>query len=507
MRAELKGKLVRFIQRYDVLRRSARLRPTLAALTVGVISFGIADLASAQSSLSVRPSMNVGPRAPTISSFGNVGRVDQGFRSTPGDSGTGASSNSNDPPPKVKRSTSNNSGRPAANGAPPANELRYRSDEVVILLNGSPPIAVAEALSRNHRLTRVESQYLPSLGATMYRWRIPNGRSVTAVTNEVAAAGGASWVQPNYVFVGQQQSGVAGEAVEKTQNEGDAAQYALAKLRLSEAHGLAKGDKVLVAVIDSGIDANHPELQGVIAGQYDALNSSEGPHPHGTGIAGIIAAHGRLLGAAPAVHILAVRAFGAASSGAEGTTFSIIKGLDWAMSRGARVVNMSFAGPADPLLQRATASARQRGAILIAAAGNAGPNSPPLYPAADPNVIAVTATDVDDHLFPMANRGPFVAVAAPGVDILVPIPGGSYQVSSGTSFAAAYVSGVVALILERRPKLLPDAARRVLLTTAKDLGPKGRDDQFGAGLIDAYQAIMALEPKAASTVSSAPAMR
>ena len=200
-------------------------------------------------------------------------------------------------------------------------------------------------------------------------------------------------------------------------------------------------------------------------------------------------------------------AFGAASSGAEGTTFSIIKGLDWAMSRGARVVNMSFAGPADPLLQRATASARQRGAILIAAAGNAGPKSPPLYPAADPNVIAVTATDVDDHLFPMANRGPFVAVAAPGVDILVPIPGGSYQVSSGTSFAAAYVSGVVALILERRPKLLPEAARRVLLTTARDLGPKGRDDQFGAGLIDAYQAIMALEPKAANTVSSAPAMR
>jgi subtilisin family serine protease len=179
--------------------------------------------------------------------------------------------------------------------------------------------------------------------------------------------------------------------------------------------------------------------------------------------------------------------------------------LDWATSKGARVVNMSFAGPPDPLMARTMASARQKGAILIAAAGNAGPKSPPLFPAADPNVIAVTATDADDHLFPMANRGAYVAVAAPGVDILVPVPGGSYQVSSGTSFAAAYVSGVVALILERRPRLLPDAAKRILLATAKDLGPKGRDDQFGAGLIDAYQAIMSLEPKA--TANSGAAVR
>jgi subtilisin family serine protease len=168
---------------------------------------------------------------------------------------------------------------------------------------------------------------------------------------------------------------------------------------------------------------------------------------------------------------------------------------------------MSFAGPPDPLLQRATAGARQKGAILIAAAGNAGPKSPPLYPAADPNVIAVTATDADDHLFAMANHGSYIAAAAPGVDVLVPVPGGGYQVSSGTSYAAAYVSGVAALILERRPKLLPEAARRILLSTAKDLGPKGRDDQFGAGLVDAYQAIMSLEPKSATTDAPSPALQ
>jgi subtilisin family serine protease len=504
MRAVHRG---RKLPKSDVViqrRRAARLRAALA-ITISLVSLGAIDPAFAQfRGGDIRP-MSVGPRPPSSfggSAFGNVGRVDPGLRLMPNDGGAVVSTSPNNPSPTIGNFTSRSS-RSVANGVPPANERRYVTDEVLILLNGNPSSAVVDTFTRRHRLTRMESQYFPSLGATLYRWHIPNGRSVTAVTTELATDHGIGWSQPNYIYSLQQS--VAGEGAEKTQSEGDIAQYALAKLHLSEAHGLAKGDQVLVAVIDSGIDPTHPELQGVVADQFDALQSSEGPHVHGTGIAGIIAAHGRLVGAAPAVHILAVRAFGLASSGAEGTTFNIIKGLDWATSKGARIVNMSFAGPSDPLMARTMASARQKGAILIAAAGNAGPKSPPLFPAADPNVIAVTATDADDRLFPMANRGAYVAVAAPGVDILVPVPGGSYQVSSGTSFAAAYVSGVVALILERRPRLLPDAAKRILLSTAKDLGPKGRDDQFGAGLIDAYQAIMSLEPKA--TANSGAAVR
>ena len=118
-----------------------------------------------------------------------------------------------------------------------------------------------------------------------------------------------------------------------------------------------------------------------------------------------IAAHARLLGAAPEVRILAVRAFG----GGKGSTFSIIKGLDWAVDHDARVINMSFAGPSDPALAHAVASAHAKGRILIAAVGNKGANSPPLFPAADPNVIAVTATDANDRLFEAANRGSHVA--------------------------------------------------------------------------------------------------
>ena len=119
--------------------------------------------------------------------------------------------------------------------------------------------------------------------------------------------------------------------------------------------------------------------------------------------------------------------------------------------------------------------------MLIAAAGNAGPKSPPLFPAADPNVIAVTATDTDDAIFSGAVRGDHIAVAAPGVDILAPAPDGTYQFTTGTSVASAEVSGVAALLIERNPSLTPADVRRILMATAKDLGPKGKDRDFGAG--------------------------
>ena len=154
--------------------------------------------------------------------------------------------------------------------------------------------------------------------------------------------------------------------------EGDPAQYAVAKLHLPQAHTLAHGANVTVAVIDSGIDVNHPELANSIAASFDALGSKEGPHVHGTGIAGAIVAHARLIGSAPAARILAIRAFGVASNGAESNSYVILKGLDYAAAHGAQIVNMSFAGPKDPLIERGIAATAARGILLVAAAGNAG---------------------------------------------------------------------------------------------------------------------------------------
>ncbi len=206
-------------------------------------------------------------------------------------------------------------------------------------------------------------------------------------------------------------------------------------------------------------------------------------------MAGAIAAHRRLMGIAPSARLYAVHAFSNTATSAESTTFNILKGLDWAASKGVRVINMSFAGPRDPSLERALRAAHDKGIVLIAAAGNGGPKSPPLYPGADPDVIAVTATDVNDKVFSGANRGRYIAVAAPGVDIVVPAPENTYQLTTGTSVAAAEVSGIVALLLERNPNLTPDDIRRILTSSAQHPGSKDRDDDFGYGLVDPSKAI------------------
>jgi hypothetical protein len=381
---------------------------------------------------------------------------------------------------KSGKNGSNDTGRNTVQGAL---TLRAIPNEIVAEIDGALSDAQADALARRHGLMRLDSQRFPLVGGTIGLFRITNRKTVETVSRELGADTSFRSVQPNFRYVLQDQS------TELT--EGDPAQYANAKLRLPQAHRLAHGTNVTVAVIDSGIDVRHPEFAGAIVATFDALGSKEGPHVHGTGVAGAIVAHARLMGSAPAARILAIRAFGAAPKGAESTSYVILKGLDYAAAHGAQIINMSFAGPKDALIERGIAAVAAKGIVMVAAAGNAGPKSPPLYPAANINVIAVSATDAQDRLFAASNRGDFIAISAPGVEIFLPAPDEKYQMTSGTSFSAAYISGLAALLLERNPALKPDEVRAVLMKTARDLGPPGRDDQFGAGEADAYAAVSA----------------
>jgi hypothetical protein len=373
---------------------------------------------------------------------------------------------------------------------------RTIAGQIVAEIDGSLTDAQAAQLARRHRLTRLQSQNFPLIGATIGLFRVTDGRPTEIVSRQLAAEASVRSVQPNFHYVLQEQKSAL--------TEGDPAQYAVLKLRLPEAHTLAHGANVTIAVIDSGIDVMHPELTNAIAGSFDALGSKEGAHVHGTAVAGAIAAHARLIGSAPAARILAIRAFGPAPTGAESTSFVVLKALDYAAAHGAQIVNMSFAGPKDALLERAIAAAVLKGMVMVAASGNAGPKSSPLYPAANANVIAVSATDSQDKLFLASNRGGHIAIAPPGVDIFLPAPGDKYQMTSGTSFSAAYISGVVALMLERNPALKPAEVRATLMKTARDLGAPGRDDLFGAGEADAYAAVTAAA--AAVPVANPPAV-
>jgi hypothetical protein len=370
-------------------------------------------------------------------------------------------------------------------------------NEIVAEIDSALSDEQADALARRHGMRRIVSQDFPLIGATIGLFRISDGRSFETVRREFAADGSVRSAQPNFRFFLQQQKA--------TPAEGDQAQYALAKLRLPEAHKLAHGTGIRVAVIDSGIDTKHRELAGSIVDSFDALASSEGPHVHGTGIAGAIAAHARLMGSAPAAELVAIRAFSGTANGAQSNSWVILKALDYAARRNARIINMSFAGPKDPLVERGINAEAARGIVMVAAAGNAGAKSPPLYPAANPNVIAVSATDAQDHLFQASNRGGHIAVAAPGAEVFLPAPDEKYQMTSGTSFSAAYVSGVAALMLERNPALRPDELRAVIMKTARDLGSPGRDDLFGAGEVDAGAAVEAVtSAQAAPVANSAP---
>jgi len=378
--------------------------------------------------------------------------------------------------------------------------LKTIPNEIVAEIVGSLSDTQAEEWARSHRLARIGSQTFPLIGGgTIGLFRITDRRTVETVSRELSADASVRSVQANFRYRAQDQRAAS--------TEGDPAQYALVKLRLPEAHVLARGANVTIAVIDSGIDLRHPEFANSIAASYDALGSKEGPHIHGTGIAGAIVAHARLMGSAPAARILAIRAFGAASNGAESTSYVVLKSLDYAAAHGAQIVNMSFAGPKDPLIERAIAATAAKGIVMVAASGNAGAKSPPLYPAANPTVIAVSATDAQDKLFAASNRGSHIVISAPGVDIFLPAPDEKYQMTSGTSFSAAYISGLVALMLERNPALKPAEVRSILVKTARDLGAPGRDDLFGAGEADAFAALSAVAatPTAPVAVSDRPA--
>ena len=270
--------------------------------------------------------------------------------------------------------------------------------------------------------------------------------------------------------------------------------YALDKLRVAASLDLAVPDPIKVAVVDTGVDETHPDLVGVVEARFDAIGGGQPVRSldHGTAMTGAIAARGQVRGVAPSARILSARAFDTdGAGGALGSSETIIKAIDWSVRSGARVVNMSFAGPKDPALHEMLAAAAKRGVVLVAAMGNAGPQSPPLYPGADENVIAITATDADDHVFPMANVGAWVAAAAPGVDVLLPAPNAGYSLETGTSVSAALASGVVALVFERKPRATVQEIRKWLTSGARHPTLGLEKTVIGAGVIDAAATMQA----------------
>ncbi len=339
-------------------------------------------------------------------------------------------------------------------------------DEVLVTVDGDADVvsALAAAFGLEVRSQRVSTL----LGSTVVRFGIPDGRPVSLVLAQLAGDARTQARVPNHIYDLQQAAG--------------AQNYAFQRIALTP--DSASGENVRIAVIDTGIDETHPALKGVVESIFDAMPGVEVTvRDHATSVAGLIAGIGDLPGMAPGSKIYHARAF----EGGRSTMDIILAALDWAAEQDVRIINMSFVGPDNEFLQAACAAARDRDMVLVAAAGNNGPKAPYGYPAAYDSVIAVTATDDKDQLMQEANRGPYVFVSAPGVNMMAPV-GGGQDLVTGTSFAAAIVSGAIANLIHNQPDRSADWVEAALSATAKDLGETGRDADYGYGLIDAAAA-------------------
>ena len=359
------------------------------------------------------------------------------------------------------------------------------SEFIIVLKPGISQQATAELL-REYGLSLVSQERIKLLDQIVLKVNYPAEMSPQRAL-QMAADDRVYRAQPDYYYYPTTE----GAAEETDMFAG--LQYAFEKMGLSQLSGEESGDGVKLAVIDSGINADHPAIGNSVTSSFSAFPdaAAETLDPaHGTAIASIIAARSGMLGVAKNVSLMSAQVFRLSEAGhMHADSYDIVRGIDWAVQNNAEILNMSFAGSKDQLLWDAVKRAREEGLILVAAAGNEGAGAPAAYPAAYESVIAVTATDEEDGLYDFANRGAHVELAAPGVDVLVATGEDSYGLQTGTSMATAYIAGSIALMREKEPAMDANAITRRLAASVLDLGAEGRDPDFGFGRLDAYKAL------------------
>lgn len=239
---------------------------------------------------------------------------------------------------------------------------------------------------------------------------------------------------------------------------------------------------VRIGLIDSGVDASHPSLRGARIVQR-GFAGAVAARPHGLATASLLAgSDGPFRGAGAGAELYVADIYGRAADG--GSALALVRALAWMAEMKAPVINVSLVGPANPAVGAAVEALARRGILVVAAAGNDGPAAPPLYPAAYPGVVAVTAVDARSRVLPEAGRGPHLSFAAPGADMAAAGVGG-YVTVRGTSFAAPLVAARLAERLSAPDPAAAQAALAALAGEARDLGAPGRDPVYGMGLVAA----------------------
>lgn len=319
------------------------------------------------------------------------------------------------------------------------------------------PSEAALAAARAQGFSVSETIDARGLGLTLVVLRAPEGMSTRRALERLREIDPEGAYDYNHVYLGAGVS-VAGPRVSTYQARGES------------------GSGARIGLIDTGVSTAHPALAAASLRQHGFA----GPNPigdtHGTAVASLLLAAN---GENPTLYVADV--YGGRPTG--GGASAIVAALSWLAQSNVGVINISLVGPPNRALEAGVHAAIARGHIIVAAVGNDGPGAAPLYPASYPGVVGVTGVDTNNRVLPEAGRGDQVDFAAPGADLSAATTTGGFAPVRGTSFAAPIVTGLLARRVSAPDERAAAAAIAVLATHADDLGPRGRDRVFGAGLV------------------------
>jgi hypothetical protein len=368
---------------------------------------------------------------------------------------------------------------------------------------------VASGLSQEDlaRLTtqgfRIETRTQGSIAPQVIRLQVPSGVSVAQARQRVRLVDAQAAVDfDQFYYLDEQQTACTGAECQSPSVVNWAS-----FVKWSGSNASRCGPAPLIGVIDTGINVEHDALkdQAIEIVAQPARRAVASLQDHGTAVAALLVGRqgSQTPGLLPDAKLVAVDAFYRDGGTADRTDVtSLVEAIDVLAERGVRVINMSLSGPANEVLQKAIAAAQAKGIVIVAAAGNNGAGAEPSYPAAYPGVVAVTAVDRELNVYRRATQGPYVDLAAPGVNVWTASAQGTGSLKTGTSYAVPFVSAAAGVLLASRPDLDMTAVRARLEEATLDLGQPGRDPTFGFGLIQ--MAGLCSEPAEPPAIATAP---
>lgn len=357
----------------------------------------------------------------------------------------------------------------------------YRKNELLLLYDTNQSARFAEEILQRYRLTQKRSDELSSVHTKMLTVAT-NGQDPKALVDTINTKEDKVEANLSSLFF-----------TAATRPTTGGLGYPLDLTGIAEAHQFTKGAGIKIGMVDTPIDILHRSLDNSKVRRIELIPAGDANNQkHGTAIAGVLIGQNPRIGIAPEASLYAVSAFSADPQNPNDRTSTaglVAKAIDLCIQEKVDILNLSFAGKSDPLVKKMIQKAVSNNIIVVSSAGNGGPKAEPAYPAAFDDVLAVTAVDEQESIFGRANRGSYIDVAAPGVNIFTTSPAGTFDLASGTSMATAHVSGLIALLLSMNKQGVTPA---LLEQTAIDLGKQGRDNDYGYGLVNVDRALAAL---------------